>query len=154
MAQQLIRYQCAHSCCTQEDHRDPKWWISSLAIWWPLYSSPPGQNGRHFADDIFRCIFMKEKFCVLIKTSINMMKEFKLWYADKTFILPSYLYNRNPYVHSLSLNLHCINGSVQNCDNSIANALELPQSWAKPQIWYGTYRKIVLKIRWLSARKT
>ena len=25
-------------------------------------SSPPEQNGRHFADDIFRCIFMKKKF--------------------------------------------------------------------------------------------
>ena len=23
-----------------------------------VYSSPPGQNGRHFADDIFKCIFM------------------------------------------------------------------------------------------------
>ena len=25
-----------------------------------------GQNGRHFADDIFRCIFVNEKFCTLI----------------------------------------------------------------------------------------
>ena len=25
-----------------------------------------GQNGRHFADDIFKCIFMNEKFCILI----------------------------------------------------------------------------------------
>ena len=30
-------------------------------------NSPPGQNGRHFADDIFRCIFVNEKFFVLIK---------------------------------------------------------------------------------------
>ena len=29
----------------------------------------PGQNGRHFADDIFRYIFVNEKFCSLIKTS-------------------------------------------------------------------------------------
>ena len=27
----------------------------------------PGQNGRHFADDIFLCIFTNEKFCILIK---------------------------------------------------------------------------------------
>ena len=27
-------------------------------------SSPPGQNGRHFADDIFRSIFVNEKFFV------------------------------------------------------------------------------------------
>ena len=34
-------------------------------------SSTPGQNGRHFADDIFRCIFVNEKFCILIKTSLK-----------------------------------------------------------------------------------
>ena len=27
------------------------------------------QNGRYFADDIFRCIFEIEKFCILIKIS-------------------------------------------------------------------------------------
>ena len=26
-------------------------------------SSEPAQNGRHFADDIFRCIVVYEKFC-------------------------------------------------------------------------------------------
>ena len=31
---------------------------------------PPGQNGRHLADDIFRCIFVNEKFCILIKISL------------------------------------------------------------------------------------
>ena len=34
-------------------------------------SSPPGQNGRHFAVDIFRCIFPNEKFCILIKMSLK-----------------------------------------------------------------------------------
>ena len=32
-------------------------------------SSPTGQNGRLFTDNIFRCIFMNEKFCILIKIS-------------------------------------------------------------------------------------
>ena len=32
-------------------------------------SSPPGQNGRHFADDIFKCIFMKYTFWILIRIS-------------------------------------------------------------------------------------
>ena len=32
-------------------------------------SCPPGQNGRHFADDISKCIFMNEKFCILIRIS-------------------------------------------------------------------------------------
>ena len=36
-------------------------------------SSRPGQNGRHFADSIFRGIFLKEKFCTLIKNSPNFV---------------------------------------------------------------------------------
>ena len=36
-------------------------------------SSPPGQNGRHFADSIFRCIFMNEKFCTFIKISVKFV---------------------------------------------------------------------------------
>ena len=36
-------------------------------------SSPPGQNGRHFADGIFKCIFMNEKFCILIKISLKLV---------------------------------------------------------------------------------
>ena len=31
------------------------------------------QNGRHFADDIFRCIFMNEKICILIKISLKFV---------------------------------------------------------------------------------
>ena len=38
-----------------------------------LNSSPPGQNGRLFADDIFRCIFVNEKFCILIKISLKFV---------------------------------------------------------------------------------
>ena len=30
-------------------------------------STPSGQNGRHFADDIFRCIFVNEKVCISIQ---------------------------------------------------------------------------------------
>ena len=33
----------------------------------------PGQNGRHFADDILRCIFVNEKFCVLIEISLKFV---------------------------------------------------------------------------------
>ena len=31
----------------------------------------PRQNGRHFADDIFKCIFVNEKFCILTTISVN-----------------------------------------------------------------------------------
>ena len=36
-------------------------------------SSPPGQNGDHFADDIFKCIFMNEKFCISIQISLKFV---------------------------------------------------------------------------------
>ena len=38
-----------------------------------LYPSLPGQNGRHFADEIFKCIFMNEKLRVLIQISIKFV---------------------------------------------------------------------------------
>ena len=33
---------------------------------------PPGQNGRNLADDIFKCIFVSEKFCILIKFHLSL----------------------------------------------------------------------------------
>ena len=34
---------------------------------------PAGQNGRHFANDIFRCIFVNEKFDILNKISLKFV---------------------------------------------------------------------------------
>ena len=36
-------------------------------------SSHLGQNGRHFADDIFKCIFMNGKFCISIQISLKFV---------------------------------------------------------------------------------
>ena len=36
-------------------------------------SSPSVQNGCHFTDDKFKCIFVKEKFCILIKVSLKFV---------------------------------------------------------------------------------
>ena len=41
--------------------------------WRNIYSSRPGLTGRHFADDIFKCIFMNEKFCILILISLKFV---------------------------------------------------------------------------------
>ena len=38
-----------------------------------MHSSTPGQNGGRFADDVFRWIFMNEKFCILIKISLKFV---------------------------------------------------------------------------------
>ena len=34
----------------------------------------PGQNGRYFAHVIFKCVFVNEKFCILIKISLFVPK--------------------------------------------------------------------------------
>ena len=38
-----------------------------------INSSPPGQNGHHFADNIFKCIFMDEKFYILTWISLKFV---------------------------------------------------------------------------------
>ena len=47
-----------HICVTR-----PQWDNSFL----------PGQNGRNFADNIFRCIFVNEKFGILIKIALKFV---------------------------------------------------------------------------------
>ena len=36
-------------------------------------SSPPRQNGSHFIDDIFKYIFMNDKFCISIRISLKFV---------------------------------------------------------------------------------
>ena len=36
-------------------------------------SSPPGQNGRHFADDVFKRIVSNENVRIYIKISLNFV---------------------------------------------------------------------------------
>ena len=38
-------------------------------------SAPAGQNSRHFADAVFICIFVNEKFCILILISLKFVLE-------------------------------------------------------------------------------
>ena len=43
------------------------WPLLGEPSWCPIYnSSSPGQNGHHFADDIFKYIFMNENVCITI----------------------------------------------------------------------------------------
>ena len=39
----------------------------------PINTLRPRQNGRHFADDIFKCIFLNENVWFLIKISLNFV---------------------------------------------------------------------------------
>ena len=47
-----------HICVTQ-----PQW----------VNSSPPEQNGCHFADNVFKCISVNEKFCIAIQISLKFV---------------------------------------------------------------------------------
>ena len=38
-----------------------------------LNSSPPGQNGRNFAEDIVRWMLLNENFCMLIKIPLKFV---------------------------------------------------------------------------------
>ena len=45
--------------------------VRALLCFVVVNSSLPGHYGRHFADGIFRCIFVKENFCILMKISLK-----------------------------------------------------------------------------------
>ena len=44
-----------------------------FTYWQRVTHRPPGQNGRHFADDIFRSVFVNETFCILIRISLKFV---------------------------------------------------------------------------------
>ena len=46
-------------------HKQWMWFLIHALL--SVNSSPPGQNGRHFADDIFRCIWVNESFVFWLK---------------------------------------------------------------------------------------
>ena len=46
-------------------------WCSTSTFVFNL--SPPGQNGRHFEDDIYRCILVNEKFWILNEISLKFV---------------------------------------------------------------------------------
>ena len=43
-------------------------------VCWQLFNTlRPRQNGRHFTDDIFKCIFLSENICISIKISLKFV---------------------------------------------------------------------------------
>ena len=45
----------------------------SLPLALPVITLRPRQNGRHFADDIFKCIFLNENVSIAIKISLKFV---------------------------------------------------------------------------------
>ena len=55
-------------------------WDRYIAVLWELWlclfnTLRPGQNGRHFADDIFKCTFLNENVWIPIKISLKFVPE-------------------------------------------------------------------------------
>ena len=44
-------------------------------VYTDVLAHPPGQNGHHFTEDIYRCIFVNQKyfFCILIEISLKFV---------------------------------------------------------------------------------
>ena len=59
-----------HSCLIILGRKQP-WACQPISS--PINSSPPGENGRYFTDDIFRGNFVIERFCILIKISLKFV---------------------------------------------------------------------------------
>ena len=47
--------------------------LNLVASGLPVNSSPPGQSGCHFPNDIYLYIVMNEKLCILIKISLKFV---------------------------------------------------------------------------------
>ena len=54
---------------------DEKYWAAHAPLMWWLFVNPlrPRQDGRHFADDIFTCIFLNENVWIPIKISLKFV---------------------------------------------------------------------------------
>ena len=71
----------ANVSSSKHDHLHGKWPTFHVLCFSPnmhtIYLIPPthtpGKNGCHFPDDIFRCILLNEKFCILVKISLKFV---------------------------------------------------------------------------------
>ena len=71
-----------------------------------INSSTPGQNGRHFTENIFRCILVNEKFCILKfvhKAPIDINPALvqimaRHWIGDKSFSEPMLIQFTDAYM--------------------------------------------------------
>ena len=62
------------------DHEMPQdpclhYWLSVWRNFRPVNTLRPEQNGQHFADNIFKCVFLKWNNCILIRISLKFVPE-------------------------------------------------------------------------------
>ena len=144
----------------------------------------PRQNGRHFADDMFKCIFLNENVWIPIEISLKFVPKGSInnnpalfqmmaWRrpGDKPLsepmmvsLLTHICVTRPQWVKSFAEVLNPIDGSLQERRDSSALAMELCLSCTNPSICCLNHQSHHLCIycwscllgtyRWISARKT
>ena len=64
-----------HGPCCCPGHQQPWYLLCWAGIIWspPINILRPRQNGRHFPDDIFKCIFVNENVWILVKISLKFV---------------------------------------------------------------------------------
>ena len=62
----------SHGPCIQRIS-NPIWTLRHWSVMTSINTLRPGQNWRHFADDIFKCIFLNENVWIPIKISLKFV---------------------------------------------------------------------------------
>ena len=112
------------------------YWPSYMAPYsdtWGQYvnPSPPGQNGRLFADDIFGRIHVNEKFCILIKKITEVCS-----------------YGSNWQQPSVGLD----NGLAPNRRQAIIRTNADPTNWRLHAVLWGDLRESLMRIKCVSEK--
>ena len=134
---------CIHGLMSYRHHRFRKWLTNKdLSLTGPFTNKlqfntlRPRQNGRHFPEDIFKCIFLNENVKILIKISLKFVPngpinnipalvQIMAWRrpGDKPSSKPMMV---SLLTHICVIRPQQVNGFMQDCGNCIVNALESP----------------------------
>ena len=74
------KWSCINGVCLQLVDGQLHIWVvmhpsrDMVIVWW-LNTLRQRQNGRHFPDNIFTCIFVNENWCILIKFSLKYVRK-------------------------------------------------------------------------------
>ena len=116
--------------------------LGATGVWdWDVNSLRPKKNGRRFTDDIFKRIFLTENVRISIKVSLKFIPKCPINNNPALVLIMAWRRSGDkplsePMMVSLLTHIcvtrpQWVNGSVQDCSNSVANAQELLQSCTK-----------------------
>ena len=104
----------------------------SCVVWMCLNTLRPRQNGRYFADDIFKCIFLNENAWISLKISLKFVPKVRI---DNIPALVQIMTRRRPGAKPLSEPMYI--------------CVTRPQ-WVKPKVTQFLTRPRSLTQQWLN----